>query len=81
MWRKIQARYNYIREICFVGKVVKVKQKEKFSGSYTPCNLIFMTVGDANINTCASSTGPYAGLSGFSLKARKALSVEHFIAL
>lgn len=26
-----------------------------FSGSYTPCNLIFMTVGDANMNTCASS--------------------------
>lgn len=33
----------------------EAEKERKFRGSYTPCNIVFMTVGDANINTCASS--------------------------
>lgn len=58
MWRKIQATRNLIRVFVMMWNCKKVKQKEEYSGSYTQCNLVFTTCGDANTNTPMSSSDP-----------------------
>lgn len=63
--KKMQARKQFDQWNLFCCET------QKSETVHTTCNLIFMTVGDANINTCVSSVTLHR--TEFSLKARKSV--------